>query len=358
MSNAAGTGSAAPVVFICRGGAVEPLLDEIAHALALRGITIRRGPSIAPGQIGEFPAESCGDLFSDVDVAMFSSRWLCTRELLQFASRLRGVVNPTIGLETVDIKACTERGIAVGHGAVPENYESMAEASVMLMLNLMYNLRATEDVFHLRRPRPRPGASEALARMVKGSTVGLVGFGRIAQAVARRLIPFGARLLANSPRLVPGELYDGVEAVSLDTLLRESDIVGVFVAITDTSRNIIDSRALSLMKTSAFLVNVSRGEAIDEQALIRVLAAKAIAGAALDTFAIEPLPHDSPLRDLDNVILTQHMVGHTREAYAALVPAAVDNVTRILQGKPPLYWKNPQVSPPWIGKPLAGSLPP
>ena len=346
-------GSAAPVVFICRDAAVDPVFEEIARELALRGIATRRGPLQKPGRIGEFPAQTCPALFGDVDVAMFTSRWRCTRELLQFAPRLRGVVNPTIGLETVDIEACTDRGIAVGHGAIPENFESMAEASVMLMLNLMYNLRASEEVLQGKRPKPLPGAPTALARMVKGSTVGLIGFGRIAKAVARRLAPFEARLLACSPSLNPGCSHDGVQAVNLDTLLRESDLVGVFVAITDSSRHIIDSRALSLMKPSAYLVNVSRGEAIDQPALVRALTAKEIAGAALDTFEVEPLPLDSPLRPLDNVILTQHMVGHTREALAALVPAAVENIVRILKGQPPLHWKNPQLQPAWLGKPVA-----
>jgi D-3-phosphoglycerate dehydrogenase len=101
------------------------------------------------------------------------------------------------------------------------------------------------------------------------------------------------------------------------------------------------------MKPSAYLVNTSRGEAIDEAALYRALKEKRIAGAALDSFAVEPLPDDSPLRQLDNVILTPHMVGHTQDVFASFPPAAVENITRILRGEPPLYCKNPEIIPAW-----------
>jgi hypothetical protein len=101
------------------------------------------------------------------------------------------------------------------------------------------------------------------------------------------------------------------------------------------------------MKPSAYLVNTSRGEALDEGALYRALREKRIAGAALDSFTVEPLRDDSPLRGLDNVILTPHMVGHTKDVFASFPPAAVENITRILRGEPPLYCKNPEIIPAW-----------
>jgi len=109
----------------------------------------------------------------------------------------------------------------------------------------------------------------------------------------------------------------------------------------------LGERELALMKPSAYLVNTSRGEAIDEGALYRALKEKRIAGAALDSFTVEPLPDDSPLRGLDNVILTPHMVGHTQDVFASFPPAAVENITRILSGEPPLYCKNPEIIPAW-----------
>jgi len=139
----------------------------------------------------------------------------------------------------------------------------------------------------------------------------------------------------------------GVKMVSLEALLAASDIVGLCVSISAETRGIINERTLALMKPSAYLVNTSRGEAVDEAALYQALKEKRIAGAALDTYVVEPLPAGSPLRTLDNVILTPHMVGHTGEVYASFVPAAEENITRILRGEPPLYCKNPHILPAW-----------
>jgi D-3-phosphoglycerate dehydrogenase len=109
----------------------------------------------------------------------------------------------------------------------------------------------------------------------------------------------------------------------------------------------IDAEQLALMKPSAYLVNTGRGAVIDEAALVAALRARRIMGAALDTFEAEPLPGDSPLRALDNVILTPHCVGHTVEGFAELGPAMVENIERILAGELPLYCKNPEAEAAW-----------
>ena len=109
----------------------------------------------------------------------------------------------------------------------------------------------------------------------------------------------------------------------------------------------VDARALALMTPDAYLLNLARGDLVDEAAVERALRERRIAGAALDVFQVEPLPVDSPLRTLDNAILTPHLVGHTRELYEALAPAALENITRILRGELPLYCKNPQTEGRW-----------
>jgi len=339
-----------PTVFICRDHALDDVLDGIAIALRSRGTQVLRGPASHPGTLLDYPHDGLQELFGNVDAAIFSSRSRCTRAVMMAAPRLRAIVNPTIGLETIDLEAANDLGIIVGHGAFPENFESMAEASVMLMLNLLYNLRASEDVLAGRRPKPAPGAEHAMARMMKHSTIGLLGLGRIGRAVAHRLHPFGARLLAYSPSLTAETAPQGVLPVGLDELLVSSDIVGVFVAITDGSRRILDRAALAKLKPGAFIVNVARGAAIDEQALVEVLQERRIAGAALDTFEVEPLPAHSPLRSLSNVILTPHMVGHTREAYEAIPRTALQNILNVLAGEPPVHCKNPEILQRWHGR--------
>ncbi len=334
-------------VFICHDYMLVEVLDEIQARLEQSGIEVLRGPQTAPGKKLVYSKESYTELFGRAEVMMFSSRSICSREIMLAAPRLRGIVNPTIGLETVDLAAANELGIIVGHGATPENFLGMAEATVMLILMLMYQPRETEAVLRDRRRRPRSTPKDVWARMLRGRTVGLVGLGRIARGVVERLSGFGVNLVACDPFVGRDQAPEGVKMTDLDTLLRSSDIVAVLVSITPESRGMLGERELALMKPSAYLVNTSRGEAIDEAALYRALREKSIAGAALDSFAVEPLPDDSPLRQLDNVILTPHMVGHTQDAFVSFPPAAVENITRILRGEPPLYCKNPEVIPAW-----------
>ena len=334
-------------VFICHDYMLVDVLDEIQARLEQSGIEVLRGPQTAPGKKLVYSKESYTELFGRAEVMMFSSRSICSREIMLAAPRLRGIVNPTIGLETVDLAAANELGIIVGHGATPENFLGMAEATVMLILMLMYQPRETEAVLRDRRRRPRSTPKDVWARMLRGRTVGLVGLGRIARGVVERLSGFGVNLVACDPFVGRDQAPEGVKMTDLDTLLRSSDIVAMLVSITPESRGMLGERELALMKPSAYLVNTSRGEAIDEAALYRALREKRIAGAALDSFAVEPLPDDSPLRQLDNVILTPHMVGHTQDAFVSFPPAAVENITRILRGEPPLYCKNPEVIPAW-----------
>jgi phosphoglycerate dehydrogenase-like enzyme len=328
---------AAGKVYVCRDHVLDAVLDELAQALAAQGAEVVRGPPSVPGHVIEHPPQDFARLFGDVEVAVFTSRTKVPRALMEAAPRLRGIVNAAVGLETIDLDAADELGIAIGNGAIPENALGMAEAAVMLMLNLRYQLRVSEAILRENRPRPPARADAQHARMMRGATVGIVGLGRIGRAVAERLRPFGVRLLAHAPTAKPEDVPADVERVELDELLAEADIVGLFAASHAGNRHLIDARALSLMKPTAYLVNLARGQLVDEAALADALRERRIAGAALDVFELEPLPAGSPLRSLDNAILTPHLVGHTRELYEAMGHAALENVLRILRGEPPLH---------------------
>jgi phosphoglycerate dehydrogenase-like enzyme len=138
-----------------------------------------------------------------------------------------------------------------------------------------------------------------------------------------------------------------VARVELDELLKTSDVVCVLASLNSDTRGILDIDRLRLMKPDAVLVNTARGEIIDEEALARLARERPGLRIALDTFAQEPLPLESPLRGLPNIILTPHAIGHTQECLAALVPAAIENVARALCGELPLYIRNPEVIPEW-----------
>jgi phosphoglycerate dehydrogenase-like enzyme len=138
--------------------------------------------------------------------------------------------------------------------------------------------------------------------------------------------------------------------VDLDTLMRTSDVVVVLASLNPETRGLISAEKLRLMKQTAILVNTARGAIVDEAALADALKSKAIAGAALDCFSVEPLPATSPLRGLPNAILTPHMIGHTVEAHHSLEVATRENLDLILSGRPPRYVVNPAVLPAWTKK--------
>jgi phosphoglycerate dehydrogenase-like enzyme len=330
-------------IFICGDTGLGDLLAPAAASLTADGHTVVRGPMNSVGQLRGYTPEECAALIADADLAVFTGRHDCSRALLASGTRLRGVCSPVTGVESIDLDAAAELGIIVGHGAVRGNVLGVAEATVMLMLMLFYDVETNTHLMKSGRWR-RKGHN---SRQFEGATIGLIGFGRIAREVAHRLAAFNVRILTASPRARPEDLPPGVTKVGLDELLAESDLVSVLTGLTPSTRHMIGAAQLARMKPTSFLVNTARGEVIDEAALFEALRDRRIAGAALDTFTVEPLPADSPLRTLDNVILTPHCVGHTVEGWNELSAALVENSRHILAGRLPRYCKNPEIEPAW-----------
>ena len=278
----------------------------------------------------------------DAEAVVSAPSFACSKALLAPARRLRGVVSPITGIEGIDIKAATELGIIVANGQIRENTESLAEATILLMLAALYDLHATEAVLRDNLPRP----ARMTARMLRGKTVGLIGFGQIARAVAMRLEGWGVTIQAYARRL-PNDSPDHVRFVDLDYLMGTSDVVCVLATLNSESRGLLNAERLRRLKQGAVLVNTGRGPIIDEVALYEVAKERPDLRFALDTFTVEPLPLTSPLRDIPNAILTPHMVGHTQELQNASPEMAVENVTRILAGKLPVFVCNPTVVARW-----------
>lgn len=267
-------------------------------------------------------------------------------DVLRQAPRLHGIASCVSGTDGIDLKAATAAGVLVAHAPTHENCRGVAEAAVLLLLHLMYDLDGTRE--DLRANRPRPVLSKA--RLLQGKTVGLVGWGRISTMLAALLQPWGVRLLVYSRRGVPPDLPPHAQASSLDALLSDSDVVCVLAGAEAHAPPLVDRAGLARMRPDAFLVNLSRGSTVEEPALVDALNEGRIAGAALDVFAVEPLPPDSPLRRCPNVILTPHHVGHTREGDLSLHTALVDNVLALLQGRLPPMVRNPEVAEAWLGR--------
>jgi phosphoglycerate dehydrogenase-like enzyme len=278
----------------------------------------------------------------DADVTVVAPSFNCSRALLASARRLRGIVSPITGIEGIDVAAATELGIVVANGQTRENTESVAEATILLTLAALYDLHGTEAVLRNNLPRP----SRMNARMLQGKTVGLIGFGQIARAITLRLAGWGVTLNAYARR-PPSDAPASVRFVDLDALMSTSDVICVLATLNDESLGLLNARRLSLLKQGAVLINTGRGPIIDEVALCQIAKERPDLRLALDTFTIEPLPSESPLRDLPNAILTPHMVGHTQESLDALPDMAVENATRILKGQLPIFVCNPAVVSKW-----------
>jgi D-3-phosphoglycerate dehydrogenase / 2-oxoglutarate reductase len=181
-------------------------------------------------------------------------------------------------------------------------------------------------------------------RRLRGQTLGLLGFGKIAKALASKVQPLGMKVLVYDPYLDPELIAQhGAEAVNLDRLLADADAISIHVPLSPETRNIIGQRELARMKRTAFLINTSRGGIVDEHALAVALKEDRLGGAALDVLCVEPPPADHPLRQAPNIILTPHLAFYSRESVVELQTKAAEEVARALKGEPPRSPVNPEV---------------
>jgi phosphoglycerate dehydrogenase-like enzyme len=253
------------------------------------------------------------------------------------AKGLKVIARAGVGYDAIDLQAASDHGVAVCF-APGTNQEAVAEHTFMLMLAMIRNLRWQDNEIRQGHwPRRAVG-------YVRGTTLGIVGIGRIGKAVATRANAFGMEVLATeiAPDLGFCEA-NRVALVPLEELLRRSDVVTLHVPKTPLTKYLINRERLGLMKPSAFLVTTSRGGVVHEGDLYEALKANRIAGAALDVFENEP-PTDSPLFGLDNVLLTAHTAGVDRKSREDMARVPAQAIVKLLAGEWPAEWVvNPQV---------------
>ena len=282
-----------------------------------------------PGD-GTMPHEELIARVADTDalVCMLTDR--IDRSVIDAATRLKIAANVAVGYNNVDVPYARSKGLVVTN--TPDVLtESVADFTWTLILAITRRLSEGERL--LRRGGWKGWAFDfLLGTELRGKQLGIVGFGRIGQAVAARAAAFGMRVAYSGRRDADAP---GAEFMSLDRLLNSSDVVSLHVPLTTDTRHLIDKKAIARMKRSAYLINTARGPIVDEEALAWALQQHLLAGAGLDVYENEPTVHPDLLR-LENVLLVPHLGSGTTETRLAMAALAVDNVVAVLSGKPPL----------------------
>jgi glyoxylate reductase len=242
--------------------------------------------------------------------------------VLDAAPRLRAIANMAVGTDNIDVAAAAARGIPVGN--TPDVLtDATADLAFALLLALARRIVPGAAAVRAGEWRTWEPARD-LGADLAGATLGIVGWGRIGRAVARRAEGFGMKVIHSSRS----------SGVAVEEVLEASDFVSLHVPLTDETRHLIDAGALALMRPTALLVNTARGGVVDQDALREALHAGTIAGAALDVTDPEPLPADHPLLDAPNLLVVPHVGSATVHTRAKMAAMAVDNLLAALDGRP------------------------
>jgi phosphoglycerate dehydrogenase-like enzyme len=266
--------------------------------------------------------------------------WVKPATFADGAETLTVIGRSGAGYDKIDVAACTANDVALFNAPSALNH-STASAALLLMLALAKKLPQQDRVVREGRWDRQ---AEVLGHELEGRTLGIVGLGRSGRELVRLVEPFRMRLLAYSPHADREQAAElGVELTSLEEVFAESDFVSVHSRLTPENRHSIHIGHFSLMKPTAYFINIARGELIDEPALVRTLDERRIAGAGLDVFATEPLPAEHPLTKLDNVILAPHWLCSTADVWRQTGEAMARGMIRAAYGQVPENVVNPEV---------------
>ncbi|MHB8521383.1 MAG: phosphoglycerate dehydrogenase [Limisphaerales bacterium] len=292
---------------------------------------------VVPPRAGPFPADELLQLLPGAN-AVLASMDKFTDAVLSSSSAadLKIISRWGVGYDAIDVPAATRLGVVVAYTPGLLN-EAVADYAFALLLALARRV-------HLGHLSMTQGTwTPAWGHDVAGKTLGILGCGRIGQAMARRASGFNLRLLGYDVAPTPDAEKLGIEFVSLDELLAHSDFLSLHAALTPQSRGLIGADQLRRMKPTAYLINTARGAFVDETALGQALQEGWIAGAALDAFVTEPLSAEHPLRRAPNVLLTPHQASFARETGARVSNSAAQAIVDLMNGQKPQFVVNPDV---------------
>jgi D-3-phosphoglycerate dehydrogenase / 2-oxoglutarate reductase len=298
----------------------------VVEPIAPQGLAILRQRHEVDERLGLAPAELSAAI-PEYDALVVRSQVRVDASLIAAGTRLRAIARAGVGLDNVDREAAEVRGIAVVN-APGGNTIAAAEHTMALLLAAARRIPAADASLRAGEwTRSRFAGTE-----LRGKTLGIVGFGRIGQAVAERARAFGMRIVASDPFVTPDEAAArGAELVSFDEVLRSADVLTVHVPLTGETTGLIDGRALARLRRGAIVLNVARGGIVDEAALAEALASGHVTAAAVDVFEHEP-PRDSPLLEAPNTVLTPHIAASTAEAQVAVAIEMAERLLEALSG--------------------------
>jgi len=259
-------------------------------------------------------------------------------DLLDRAPKVKAIAKLGVGLDTVDVEAASRRGVVVFHTPGANN-QAVADHTFALILSLARKIRYCDQSLREKRWEH----TKIIGVEIWRKTIGIIGLGAIGRCVALRAKGFQMKIVACDPYW-PAEFAaeQKIERLSLDELLKVSDIVTIHAPLTPENKELINAKTLGLMKPAAILINAARGGIVSETDLHQALKAGQIAGAGLDVFEQEP-PDDSPLLELENVVLTPHTAAFTHEAMNTMSMGVVDQLIDYYHGKKPVHLVNPEV---------------
>lgn len=283
-------------------------------------------------QVVPIDRNAVAEALSEADAFILRNMPFVDEALLAHGMRLKVIGRFGVGVDNVDLEAARRRHIRVVYtpGA---NADAVAEHTLALLLALAKRLRFWHDAlvrgdYHLRWTER--------SVQLQGKTLGIIGFGHVGRAVARRAQAFGMRLLVFDPMVSAETVASfGAASVGLDELLRESDFVTLHVPLTDATRHLINRERLALMKRGSFLINTARGEVCDLDALYEALQTGQLAGVALDVFPDEPPDVSHPIFRHSNFIGTPHVAAHTPETLEHMALVVAEQVLKVLRGEEP-----------------------
>jgi glyoxylate reductase len=298
--------------------------------------------TVNPDSSRVLPKEKLIEAVKHCDILISLLHDIVDRDVLSVNPRLKAVSSMNITQDRIDLAAATELGIPVTN--IPAIVtDAAADIGFGLLLAVARNIALGDKLF---RSGVYPGSqSNHLAgAAVSGRTLGLVGFGRIGQAMAQRGRGFDMKIVYADPRRLPSKEEEkfGATHLDLDDLLRQADFVSLHPQLSPETRHLMSDRQFALMKPTAFVINTARGPVIDETALVRALQDKKIAGAALDVYEHEPLVSPE-LVAMPNVVLTPHLGSAVLSLREGMAHVVVDNTIALMEGKPPVSCFNPQV---------------